>query len=165
MAKTVSPYISPINVGGDEKYVMFMHPVIVKNLRTDASTARITWFDINRARLQGGESVDRNPIYTGAVGEYNGVVLHEAWRLPNGINSSTDAVVANTKRSVLCGRQAAVCAYGMAHQGSQRYRWTEELFDYQNQLGVGVDAVWGIKKSIYNSQDYATIVVASYGAD
>lgn len=164
-AKTASPYISPINVGGDEKYVMFMHPRIVKDLRTDASTSRITWFDATRARLQGGESVASNPIYTGALGEYNGVILHEAWRLPNGLNSSTAANVANTKRSVLCGRQAAVVAYGMNNSNAQRYRWTEELFDYQNQLGVGIDAVWGIKKTVFNSVDYGTVVVSSYGAD
>lgn len=164
-AKTASPYISPINVGGEEKYVMFLHPRIVNAMRTDGSTSRVTWFDASRARLQGGESVKTNPIYSGALGEYNGVILHEAWRLPNGINSSSNAVVANTKRSVLCGRQAGIVAYGQAHQGSQRYRWTEELFDYQNQLGVGIDAVWGLKKCVFNSVDFGTVVLASYGAD
>ena len=164
-AKTATPYISPINVGGDEKYVMFLHPSQAKDMRTDATANRITWYDTHKASLQGGESRPSNPIYSGALGEYNGVILHEAYRVPNGVNSSDGSQVANTKRAVLCGRQAAMCGYGREHKGSTKYKWTEELFDYRNQLGIGVDVVWGIKKCVFNSSDYATIVVSSYGAD
>lgn len=162
-AKTATPYISPLNINGDEKYVMFLHPSQVKDLRTDASTSRITWYETHKARLSG--SVDgSNPIFTGALGEYNGVVLHEAYRLPNG-ESNAGARVANTKRAVLCGKQAGMVAYGRRYNGSTKYRWTEELFDYEHELGVALECVWGIKKSVYNSTDYSTIVVSSYGAD
>ena len=164
-AKTATPYISPINIGGEEKYVMFMHPAQVKDMRTDASTSRITWFDTQKASLQGGEARPKNPIYSGAVGEYNGVILHEAYRISNGVNSSTSAKVDNTKRAVLCGKQAGMVGWGREHKGATKYKWTEELFDYQNQLGVGVDCVWGLKKCVFNSVDYATIVVGSYGTD
>ncbi len=164
-AKTATPYISPLSINGEEKYVMFLHPAQVKDLRTDVSTSRVTWFDTTKALLQGGQNWQRNPIYTGALGEYNGVVLHEAYRIPNGVNSTSGAQVANTKRAVLCGKQAGMIAYGREHQNSQRYRWTEEVFDYQNQLGVGIDGVWGIKKCVFNSVDYATVVVSTYGAD
>jgi len=37
--------------------------------------------------------------------------------------------------------------------------WTEELFDYENQLGVAAGCVGGLKKTIYNGVDYATIQV------
>jgi hypothetical protein len=56
-------------------------------------------------------------------------------------------------------------AYGRESSDSTKYKWTEELFDYENQLGVALGTVWGIKKSIYNSLDFGTIVVSSYGAD
>lgn len=164
-AKTATPYISPINIGGNDKYVMFLHPSQVKDLRTDASTTRITWYDTQKANLQGGESRAASPIYNGALGEYNGVVLHEAYRIPNGVNSSTGAQVANTKRAVLCGKQAGMVAMGRESKGATKYNWTEELFDYQNQLGIGLDCVWGIKKCVFNSSDYATIVVSTYGTD
>lgn len=164
-AKTAEPYISPINVGGNDKYVMFLHPSQVKDMRTDASTARITWFDTQKASLQGGEARPSNPIYNGALGEYNGVVLHEAFRIPNGVNSTSGAQVANTKRAVLCGKQAGLVAMGREHSNATKYKWTEELFDYQNQLGIGLDTVWGIKKSVFNSKDFGTIVVSTYGAD
>lgn len=164
-AKTASPYISPMNIGGDEKYVMFLHPSQVKDLRTDASTSRITWYQTQRALIEGGQQGMANGIFTGALGEYNGVILHEAFRVPNGVNSSTAARVANTKRAILCGKQAASVAYGRRYTGSTKYRWTEELFDYEHELGVALECVWGIKKSVYNSADYATVVVSSYGAD
>ena len=164
-AKTATPYISPINVGGDEKYVMFIHPSQAKDLRTDASTSRITWFDTHRASLQGGENRGSNPIYSGALGEYNGVILHEAYRVPNGVHSTSGAQVANTKRAILCGSQAGMVAYGRKFSGSTKYKWNEELFDYEHELGVGLEVNWGIKKCVYNSADYATVVVATYGAD
>lgn len=163
-AKTATPYISPVNVEGEDMYVMFLHPAQVKDLRTDASTSRITWFDTQKARIQGGEK-NRNPIFTGALGYYNGVVLHEAYRIPNGVHSSSGAQVANTKRAVLCGAQAGQVAYGREAKGATKYKWTEELFDYENQLGIGIGANWGLKKSVFNSADFATVVVSTYGAD
>jgi N4-gp56 family major capsid protein len=164
MAKTAQPMISPINVDGQDKYVLFLHPSQVRDLRTDASTSRITWYNTQRARIEGGQGMD-NPIFNGALGEYNGVILHEAFRIPNGVNASTSAVVANTKRAVFVGKQAAMVAYGRETPATTKYSWTEELFDYQNQLGIGLDTIWGIKKSVFNSKDYATIVLTTYGAD
>lgn len=166
LAKTASPYISPLNINGDDMYVMFLHPSQVKDLRTDVSTSRITWFDTQRALVEGGKMGEKTSgIFTGALGVYNGVILHEAFRIPNGVNSSSGARVANTKRAVLCGKQAGVVAYGRDNPETTKYKWTEELFDYENQLGVALGTVWGIKKSIYNSLDFGSIVVSSYGAD
>lgn len=164
-AKLSRPLIRPISIGGEDKFVLFLHPTQVKALRTDVSTSRITWFDTQKALLQGGEGRAKNPIFTGALGEYNGVVLHEAFRVPNGVNSSTAAKVANTKRAVLCGAQAAALAYGREYDGSTKYRWSEELYDHKRSLGVALGTVWGIKKSIFNSVDFGTIVISTYGAD
>lgn len=164
-AKTSQPMLSPLNINGEDKYVLFLHPSQVKDLRTDVSTSRITWYDTQKALLQGGQPASKNGIYTGALGEYNGVILHEAFRVCNGVNSSTGATVANSKRAVMCGKQAACIAYGREYSGSQRFKWEEELFDYKRSLGVGVGAVWGIKKAIFNSKDFGTIVISTYGTD
>jgi N4-gp56 family major capsid protein len=165
IAKTTQPLIQPINVGGEDKFVCFLHPSQVRDLRTDVSTSRITWYDTQKAQLQGGQSASKNAIYTGALGEYNGVVLHESFRVPNGVNSTSGARVANSKRAILCGRQAAMVGYGREYSGSTRYKWYEELFDYQRSLGVGVGVVWGITKTIFNSVDYGSIVISTYGED
>lgn len=150
-AKTNSPAMRPIMIDGKEHYVMFLHPYQVVDLRTDAATAG-NWFDIQKAAMQGGK-VDSNPIFTGALGVYNGVILHESNRIP--------AVTANVRRAVLCGAQAATLAFGQ--NGSEnKLDWHEETFDYGNQLGVEAGMIWGAKKTIFNSQDFSTIVVATY---
>jgi hypothetical protein len=43
-----------------------------------------------------------------------------------------------------------------------RFNWVEELFDYGNQVGVSVGMMGGLVKSTFNSQDFATITLASY---
>lgn len=58
------PILRPIKVNGSDKYVMFLHPFQTYQLRTDATSGRITWYDAQKARVTGGE-LD-NPIYNGA---------------------------------------------------------------------------------------------------
>jgi hypothetical protein len=45
-----------------------------------------------------------------------------------------------------------------------KFTWVEELFDYENQLGVSAGLIFGLKKTVYNSTDFATIVMSSYAA-
>lgn len=161
VAKTANPLIRPIRVDGQYKYVMFIHPNQTRQLRTNNAANTVTWYDIMRARAEGGD-LDMNPIYNGALGEYNGVILHESTRIPG-----WDSAVANgssTKKAVLCGAQAACFGTGQRDAGAQM-KWVEELFDYENQLGVSASMIWGLKKSVFNSIDFATIVVPTVSAD
>ena len=104
-----------------------------------------------------------NPIFTGALGMYNGVVLHESTRVPKGQNSTSAVEVASTRRAVLCGAQAVTMAFGQGNTANKFSR-AEELFDYGNQLGVAAGAIFGMKKTQFNSADFGTVVVASYAA-
>ena len=121
-AKTISPQIRPIMVGGEEKYVLFMHPYQVKKMRTNTNTGQ--WLDIQKALLQGNGS-KASPIFNGALGEYNGVVLHESTRIPDGTDAS-GTQNANVKRAVFCGAQAASVAFGRGY-GPNQMSWVEEL--------------------------------------
>lgn len=163
-AKTLSPAIRPLKVDGKDMYVMFLHPYQVTDLRQDASTAG-NWFDIQKAALQGNGS-QSNPIFTGALGVYNGVVLHESTRVTQGVDSSAGTAISSVRRAVFCGAQAGAIAYGMNDrgQGAARFSWKEKHFDYENQLGVSAGAIFGLKKTRFNSKDFATIVVSSYAA-
>ena len=124
-AKTQTPILRPVMVGGDPHYTMFLHPGQVKDLRTSTTTGQ--WLDIQKAAMSGGKISD-NPIFTGALGVYNGVVLHEATRVTLGVNSSTSVAVANTRRAVLMGSQAGVVGFGR-NNGGATMTWVEELFD------------------------------------
>lgn len=159
-AHTLTPMIRPLMVEGEEKYVMFLHPYQVYDLRTSTSSGQ--WLDIQKAAMA-GSAAGKSPIYTGALGEYNGVVLHEAVRVAQGVHSSTGAAQTSTRRAVFCGAQAAVLAYGQ-NSSDQEMTWVEELFDYGNQLGVSAGMIAGLKKTVFNSADFGVITVSTYAA-
>jgi N4-gp56 family major capsid protein len=137
---------------------MFLHPYQVYDLRTNTSTGQ--WLDIQKAALAGGAD-SKSPIYTGALGEYNGVILHANSRVPYGVNGSS--AVTTTRRAIFCGAQAGLMAYGQKDQSAEM-SWVEELFDYQNQLGVSAGMIAGMKKTQFNSEDFCVITVSSYAA-
>lgn len=151
-AETAKVPLRPIDMGGGrKKYVLFIHPYQATQLRTNTNTGQ--WLDIQKAAMSGGQ-VTKNPIFTGALGEYNDTILHVNTRMPS--------VVANTRRAVFCGAQAMACAYGSGSGGSMPYRWNEELFDYGNQLGVAAAAIWGMKRTMFNSSAIGTITLSTY---
>lgn len=154
--------IRPINIGGGRYYVMFLHPNQVTTLKNDVSSAG-SWYDVQQAALQGGD-ITENPIFTGALGMIDGVILHESENIPKGVHSSTGLAVDNSRRAVFCGAQAANIAFGQGHSGATM-SWAEKLFDYGKTLGIGTACVWGMKKTQYNSKDYGTFVLTSYAAD
>ena len=152
IAKTRSPMIRPIKVGGDEYYVAFLHTNAVYQLRGQTSTGQ--WADIEKAKVQGGKE---SGIFTGAIGVYNNVIFHESTRLPNTVDNAANT---SFRRAVLAGAQAMCIGYGQ--DGGSSVSWTEELFDYKNKLGVEAGMIFGMKKAQYNSADYGVITMAGY---
>ena len=149
--------IRPIIMRGDKYYVMFLHPYQVYNLRTTTTTGQ--WLDIQKAAMQGGVTT-KNPIFTGALGVYNKVILHESTRVPLGSVSASAITGTLVRRAIFAGAQAAAIAFGRKN-GKNTYSWREELFDYGNQLGVAAGSIWGLKKCVFNGSDFATLVVAT----
>lgn len=155
-AKSLAVPIRPIMINGEEKYVMFLHNYQVTDLRTNTNTGQ--WFDIQKAAMQGG-NVSKNPIYTGAIGEYNGVVLHGSSRVPNAVSATS--ALAGTRAAIFVGAQAVGMAFGRDN-GPERFSWVEDYFDYENQFGVAAGAIGGMKKLVFNGSDFATIVCATW---
>lgn len=156
-AKTLTPKIRPLKINGESKFVCFIHPFQTYQLRVN-NTGTGQWVDIQKAAMMGGQ-ISKNPIYTGALGEYNNVILHESTRVTQGLSA------ANVKRAVMCGAQAAVLCTGKQTKAGLDATWVEELFDYKNQLGVAGGLIYGMKKSRFNSADFGTIVISSYSPD
>lgn len=151
LAKTNSPLIRPLKVNGEDKYLCFLHPYQVTDLRQNTATGQ--WLDIQKAVYQGQRG--NNPIYSGALGEYNGVILHESTRIPT--------VTAGVYRAVFCGAQSGAIGFGQ-NNSPDKMSWVEEVFDYGNQLGVSAGMIFGCKKLVFNSQDFGTVVIATYAA-
>ena len=157
-AKLAKNALRPISVNGKKHYVMFLHPYQVTDLRINTATGQ--WMDIQKAAMQGGQ-ITKNALFTGALGVWNKTILHESTRVTQGVNGGS--AVTGVRRAVFCGAQAACIAFG-GEDGPDTMSWAEETFDYGNQLGVAVGAVLGVKKSVYNSADFATIVVSTAAA-
>jgi N4-gp56 family major capsid protein len=153
------PRIRPVMIEGSEKYVMYLHPWQVTSLRTNTGSGQ--WLDIQRAAMTGGE-ISKNPIFSGALGEYNGVVLRSSRDLPNGI-ANAGSTVANTKRAVLLGAHAAMIGFGQKNAPA-KLRWNEELFDHKRRLEVSAWSIFGLKKARFNAIDFGTVVVTTYAA-
>jgi N4-gp56 family major capsid protein len=156
-ARTLTPAIRPVMIQGKKFYIQFIHDYQVTDMRTNTNTGQ--WLDIQKAAMTGGE-VDDNPIFDGSLGVYNGAIIHADVRVTNGVSSTTTAL-ANVRRAVFCGAQAVMLAFGRDN-GPERFTWVEELFDYENELGVSAGMIFGMKKAVFNSADYATVLTPTY---
>ena len=138
---------------------MFITPEQHFDLRQATSDGQ--YADIQKYALAANAS-ENNPLLSGSIGVYNGVVMHETSRMFTGAGASGTA---NTiGRAVLCGAQAAVMGFGRGYT-QNRMVGGEEMFDNGNQLGVSTGCICGLKKTRYNSKDFATMVVSSSHSD
>ena len=142
LAKLASPMIRPLRIGGKEYYVAILHPFSATNLRQDP-----VWNQAHRDANIRGED---NPIFSGALGVYNGIIIHEHEFIHTATDGSGSAQVA---RDILCGQQAGAIAWGMPVQ------WVEKSFDYGNSWGISVGAIFGAIKPIFNSLDYGVVTM------
>lgn len=168
-AITATPKLRPVNVVGmtngrrdfnktlTDKYVMYLHPYQVTDMRRNTSTGQ--WLDIEKAASM-GRGQNGNKIYSGAIGEYNSVILRQSIDVTNGI-SAGGVLVATVNRAVLLGGQSCMMAFGQRNS-INKYRWNEELFDHKRRLEVSAWTIHGLKKTTYNSVDYGTIVISTY---
>ncbi|MBQ4404265.1 MAG: N4-gp56 family major capsid protein [Selenomonadaceae bacterium] len=149
--------IKPIRIDGRETYVMVIDPYQARDLRRDPK-----WLEAQEYANIRGET---NPIFSGAMGIYEGVVIHECLRVPR---TQTGSGSGNNKAMVghalFLGAQACILAEGTAPT------WTEDKFDYQNQYGVCIDRFFGLKKAQFkydgtNLTDFGVINVLTSSAD
>lgn len=141
--------------GGDETYHVFMTPDGVATLKNDNDFIQNVRYGMQRGK--------DNPLFTGAVAEVDGLVIHEFRHVPNtsGTGATKFGAMANVdgQYMIVCGAQAL----GMADIGNPI--WVEKGFDYENQQGVSVGKIAGFLKpkfhSIYEGsvQDFGAAVV------
>jgi N4-gp56 family major capsid protein len=142
-----SPKVKPIKIDGEEWYIMLVGTYAARDLKTDTA-----WQDAQKNAAARGKD---NPIFTGALGSYDGVVLYEYERISN---TASGASSANVVHNLLLGQQAA--CYGVARDMFP----IEQDDDYGNVQGQGVAFWGGIAKSVFNSKDYGLIQVMTGGA-
>ncbi len=141
----------PCDVEGEDKFVMLMHPFQFDAMKSTTSTGQ--WLDIQKSAA--GAQGQKNPIFSGAKGEYNGVVLHTHRNVISFNNAGASGNLP-AARALFMGAQAGVLAHGEGGNGL-RMKWTEEVKDHGDKVKIGSKAVLGIKKSTYTSKDGATV--------
>lgn len=141
------PYtaIRPVKVDGRETYVILINPYQARDLKANPD-----WIEAQKhANIRG----EKNPIFTGAIGWWDGCVVHEHDRVPRTNDGSGGTAVGH---ALLLGAQAGIFAEGQAS------RWVERDFDYGNQQGYSISRMCGFKKTSFkfdgvNDTDFGVI--------
>lgn len=154
-----TPQLQPIMIDGEEHYVLLMNPYQEYDLRTAGESS--DWLEIQKsaASAEGRKS----PIFRGALGMHNGVVLHSHKSAVRFDDYGTGSDIA-AGRALFMGAQAAICAFGSAGTGL-RFDWHEEARDNGNQAVITTSAIFGIKKCTFNSKDFGVIAVDTAAKD
>lgn len=141
-----APKVQPIKVDGMDKYIMLVHPWAARDLKDDPK-----WLAAQQnANIRGS----KNPIFTGALGEYDGVILYEYERVQTG---NIGASSANVCQNLLLGKQAACFAV------ARPAKHIEQTDDYGNIAGNGIAFYGAVEKTKFNSLDYGIINVMTGG--
>ena len=162
-AALANPKIQKLSVGGDDFYVMYLHPLSVRDIRLSS--------DWKTAQQNARERSEKNPVFSGALGFWSGVLLLEnefvpwldvsafgagskSFRGAGGVDTAVDAA-----RNLLCGRQAVLMA-----EASNPDALVVEQFDYGNKDGVAGSFIGGLQKAMFNSLEFGVIAVDAAAA-
>jgi N4-gp56 family major capsid protein len=154
IAQMANPKIRPVRVNGANHWVMVVDPYQARDLKKDEK-----WLNAQKDAQNRGDS---NPIFTGMLGMWDGVVIHENEQV---LRTATGASAAIVGHALFMGAQAGVMAV------ATELEWNEDDFDYGNQHGFELGRIFGVGKSQYrfdgtNLVDFATInVMTSSKAD
>jgi N4-gp56 family major capsid protein len=142
----------PVSIEGGKHFVFALAPESMYDLRQETGDAG--WLNIQKAAA--AAEGRNNPIFTGADGMYNGVILQEH---ENAIRFNDYGAGANVNavRNLFLGANAGIVAYGMRLNGMMRYQIMPSDVDHGEEDIIIVRTVLGIKKAIFNSQDYGLI--------
>jgi len=111
----------PLSTGnGQNYYGLVIHPYDAYNLRQDS-----TWSQAQRDANIRGET---NPLFTGAMGVYNGVIIY----VNKGVSNS-----ANNSKCIAFGGESIFRGYG------EMPSFVSQLHDYGFEIGVGMEAIYG----------------------
>lgn len=126
----------PISMeNGEEIFGMVIHPYAALSLKLNDTN----WAQAQReAQVRG----TNNPLFTGALGMWDGVVLYEAQRVPRS-NNTNDPIVA-TADNIFFGAQAASRAW------SYYPDWAEQQFSYGQETGIATMGIYGQAANIFD---------------
>lgn len=144
--------MKPVMVNGQPRYVVLVSPEQAFDLWQDQ--------DFIDAQQNAGVRGNENNLFTGALGFWKDMIIHECPVAPLVTNGAGGA---NYARAIILGAQAGAMAFGgeegATEGGGGRWRYVEKDFDYGNQTGVAINTLIGVKKLQFNSKDHAVFSI------
>jgi len=139
--------LRPLKKGGKDYFRVILHTYVFDALRQNMNVGQ--WGDLQRAA---GKLQIPNVEF-----EYNGMLISKSERIT--------ASYTNVYRNVLLGCQAATWAWG----GAGESKGTVMAFvpyekDAKRYVMIRGGGIFGVKKVVFNSEDYGVITGSSYGA-
>lgn len=144
-AYAVDNFIRPIRgEAGTEVYNVFMTPQNMAKLKLDP--------DFLAAYRNALPRSSNNPLFKGESVIYvDGLAIYEYRHVYNTKNAASGSKWGAT--SVLDGSQILMCgAQAMGYADIGDAYWVEKGYDYDNQQGISVGKICGLKKPVFNSQ-------------
>jgi len=127
---------------GKQTFLLFLDPWSLQDLKADADYAAYAReSDIGRARF-----------FEGGITDIDGVIIIECDKIVRVVNAGSVPVA----RNLLIGAGAAAVNWaGAPLMDGQRGRiqYAEELFDYDNQVGIAIGDIKGVAKIKFNKDD------------
>lgn len=170
MASTMQPYIRPISESSGIKYHLYVHTSVWISMLQDTNSP-IQFRDVFSGQVRNG---DTNGTIARSF-DYSQTRIFVSDKLPQGVDDSGN-VLSNVRRSVFCGRDAAVLSLGQGYSDGNEtvpgFIMREDTYDIGNIRRIAINAIWGIKKVIFPSTqavpgtttniDHGVIVMSNY---
>ena len=147
-SKNVQKVAVPGMPAGEGYYLLFIHPWQAYSLKSDSE-----WISNHQSASERGAT---NPLFTGALGEVDGVIVHATTQCSRVENANSPAVY--TARAIMMG-QEAICR-GM----NEDIVWSEQIDDYEFEHGIGIRAAWQDKVLSANALVQIVTAAVAQGA-
>lgn len=137
-------YVKPVMDGGGEPYFfLFLTPRAIAKLKQDQ--------DFLNAQISGQNRGDENPIFTGAIKTVDGLAI----RKHRYVYTNREAGAGNmwgASGDVVGSRGLLLGAQAMVQANCSDWDWIEEKFQYKSQTGISTDAIYGMRKTVYENR-------------
>lgn len=130
----------PIRSGGKDYYMLVLHPEAAHELKNDSTFMAAQQYAMPRG--------SDNPLFSGALGMWDGVVIHEHDLIKTFDDGASSA---HYSQNLFMGAQAGCAAFGGDHS------WHEEQIDRGNKLSVSASIIYEFAKTKFNNADFGLI--------
>jgi len=140
--------IRPVKIDGKNYFIYLTHPDACYDLKQDSAFQQA----MREAEVRGAQ----NPLFTGAVAVWDGIIIHEHERVPIALTGGAGGDVPYAQ-GVILGAQALCWAWGM------RPEVRSEEFDYGREHGYAFDMICKAAKPKFivpeggSSTDYGVV--------